>query len=257
MRLNGRRVLVLGASSGLGRVIGIGLAREGARLALAARRGDLVEAAAKAAGNGATCLTCDVSDEVSCKAVIDEAVERLGGLDAVIFSAAQDPLVRLADAHARTWAEAFAINVTGATLVTRAAIPHLTASRGKAVYLSSMAGPATPPWPGLAWPGLAWPGLGVYGVTKAALERLVDSWRVEHPEVGFTTLILGPSGSDPAAASEFGRDWDISLATEMMMKWTEMDHLKGAISPADLTQTVVTILAIDALLPLVTILPRA
>jgi hypothetical protein len=42
----------------------------------------------------------------------------------------------------------------------------------------------------------------------------------------------------------------------MVMKWTEMDHLKSAILPDDLTQTVVTILAIDALLPLVTILPR-
>jgi len=68
-----------------------------------------------------------------------------------------------------------------------AAIPHLTASAGKAVYLSSDAGSFGPPWPGL----------GAYGVSKAALERLVDAWRAEHPDVGFTCLIVGECADGP------------------------------------------------------------
>jgi NAD(P)-dependent dehydrogenase (short-subunit alcohol dehydrogenase family) len=163
--------------------------------------------------------------------VVSDAVAHLGGLDALVFAAALDPMIRIEDAHAQTWAATFAVNVTGATLVTRAALPHLTESRGKAVYLSSIAGPASPPLPGL----------GVYGVSKAALERLVDSWPTEHPQVGFTRLILGPTGTDPLAPSEFGRSWDLDLATEMIGKWTGADYLRGAISHQDLTQTIVTI----------------
>ena len=92
-------------------------------------------------------------------------------------------LVRMVDTGADTWRRIFDTNVIGASLATAAAIPHLTASAGKAVYLSSDAGGFGPPWPGL----------GAYGVSKAALERLVEAWRAEHPDVGFTSLIVGDS----------------------------------------------------------------
>ena len=68
--------------------------------------------------------------------------------------------MRLVDTDAETWGRVFATNVTGAAVATAAAVPHLTESAGKVVYLSSDAGTFGPPWPGLA----------AYGVSKAALE---------------------------------------------------------------------------------------
>jgi len=87
-----RRALVVGASSGIGRDIGVALAREGAAVAFAARRVELVEAAAKEAGERCAALLCDVGDDESCERVVTEAVERLGGLDTLVYAAAIGPL---------------------------------------------------------------------------------------------------------------------------------------------------------------------
>jgi len=202
VRLDGKRILVLGASSGLGRAVAGGLARQGARLALAARRAEMVEAAADQVGNGARALVCDVSQAPDCERVVADAVAALGGLDGLVYAPALGTLARLATTDAQTWAEGFATNVTGAALVTSAALPFLEATHGRAVYFSSMTGTFTPPWPGL----------GLYGVTKAALERLVESWSIEHPGVAFTRLVIGPAVGDDHAPSEFGRTWDPDLA---------------------------------------------
>src|SRR5580698_5841805 len=75
------RTVVVGASSGLGRCIGVGLAKRGAQTALLARRLDRLEAAAKEAGPGAIALACDVTDPESCGSALAEAARQLGGID--------------------------------------------------------------------------------------------------------------------------------------------------------------------------------
>jgi NAD(P)-dependent dehydrogenase (short-subunit alcohol dehydrogenase family) len=238
----------MGASSGLGRAVALGLAHEGAHLALAARREEMVQAAADEAGNGAVALVCDVSDGASCERAVSDAVAALGGLDALLYTAAVGTLARLERTDEQAWDEGFRTNVTGAALVTRAALPHLDASHGKAIYFSSMNGGYTAPWPGL----------GMYGVTKAALERMVESWQMEHPRIAFTRLIIGPAAGDAAAPSEFGRTWDGDLVTEIFPTWSELDRLGGnLLTSEDLSAAVVTILEVDAAMPLVAIIPRA
>src|SRR6187200_1280180 len=123
--LAGARILIVGASSGIGRALGLQAAAEGANLAFAARRRELVETAAAEAGNGAVGLVCDVRDESACRAVVADSVVALGGLDAVVYATAIDVLVRIADAGASTWADTFSTNVFGAAHVTAAALPHL------------------------------------------------------------------------------------------------------------------------------------
>src|SRR5262245_60498852 len=183
-RANMSRTVVVGASSGLGRCIGVGLAQRGDQVALLARRRERIEAAAGEAGPRAIAIECDVTDEASCRAAIDAAAEAMGGIDNLVYTPAVGPPVRMADTDAATWRRVFDTNVIGAALVTAAAMPQLTASAGKVVYLASDAGTYGPPWPGL----------GAYGVSKAALERLVEAWRAEHPDVGFTNLIVGECG---------------------------------------------------------------
>ena len=58
-----------------------------------------------------------------------------------------------------------------------------------------------------------WPGLGSYAVSKAALDKLVDAWRGEHPELGFTRLVVGEcAGGEGDSMTEFASGWDAELA---------------------------------------------
>ena len=77
------------------------------------------EEIAKAAGGTAVGLECDVTDEDQCQRVVDETVERLGGLDDLVYSAGAISIVALADADAGWWRRTFETNVMGAALVTR------------------------------------------------------------------------------------------------------------------------------------------
>ncbi|MFZ0905880.1 MAG: SDR family oxidoreductase [Mycobacterium sp.] len=230
--------MVVGASSGLGRCIGVGLAQRGAQVALLARRRARIEAAANEAGPGTVAIECDVTDEESCRAAINDAADALGGIDSLIYTPAIGPLVRMVDTDAETWRRIFDTNVIGAALVTAAAVPHLTASAGKAVYLSSDAGPFGPPWPGL----------GAYGVSKAALEQLVDAWRAEHPDIGFTCLIVGEcGGGEGDAATGMNIGWDMDLAMKAVPLWSSRGCMPGKLMPVeDLIEVVHTILRTDA-----------
>jgi len=232
------RTVVVGASSGLGRCIGVGLAKRGAQVALLARRRARIEAAAKDAGGGAVAIECDVTDEGSCRSAIHEAADALGGIDHLVYTPAVGPLVRMVDTDAQTWRRIFDTNVIGAALTTAAAVPHLTASAGKAVYLSSDAGTFGPPWPGL----------GAYGVSKAALERLVDAWRAEHPQIGFTCLIVGEcAGGEGDGQTGMNVDWDMELAMQAVPLWSSRGCMPGKLMPVeDLIEVVHTILRTDA-----------
>ena len=244
------KTVVVGASSGLGRCLGIGLARRGARVALLARRLDRLVDAAKEAGPGTLAIMCDVTDESSCTAAIAEAANGLGGIDALVYATGIGPLVRLAQLDAATWRRVFDTNVTGAALVTAAAIPHLSASRGVVAYLSSVSASITPPWPGL----------GAYVVTKAALDKLVEAWRAEHPTIGFTRVIVGdcPGGEGPSM-TEFNAGWDAQLASEVFPIWMTRNYLSGSLlEVSELVRVVDMVLrcGAGAALPSVTITPR-
>lgn len=218
------RVVVVGASSGLGRSIGIGLARGGARVALLGRREPMLRAAVSDAGSGAIAVACDVTDEPSCRDAIAEAAAGLGAIDALVYAAGVGPLVRLADTDAATWRRVFDTNVTGAAIATTAALPHLTRTGGTAVYLSSVSASLTPPWPGL----------GAYAVSKAALDKLVDAWRSEHPAIRFTRAVVGDcGGGEGDAMSQFANTWDSDLTAEVMPVWATRSYLSGSLIDID------------------------
>jgi NAD(P)-dependent dehydrogenase (short-subunit alcohol dehydrogenase family) len=228
------RTVVIGASSGLGRCIGVGLAQRGDQVALLARRRERIEAAAKEAGGKCVAVECDVTDESSVQTAIGAAADALGGIDNLVYTPAIGPLMRIADTDADTWRRVFDTNVIGAAVATAAAIPHLTKSSGKVVYLSSPVGTHGPSWPGLA----------AYGVSKAALEKLIDAWRTEHPDVGFTNLIAGEcAGGDGDSATAFNVGWDRELMMETYPLWVARGCIPGRLMPVeDLVAIVHTIL---------------
>jgi NAD(P)-dependent dehydrogenase (short-subunit alcohol dehydrogenase family) len=218
------RVVVVGASSGLGRCIGVGLAQQGAQVALLARRRERLVDAAKDAGPGTLAIECDAVDTASCGAAIEEAAAGLGGIDGLVYAPGIGPLARIEETAAEVWRQVFDTNVVGASLVTAAALPHLRAAAGTAVYLSSVSASLTPPWPGL----------GAYAVTKAALDKLVEAWRAEHPEVGFTRIVVGDcAGGEGDAMTEFPKDWDGDLAAEMAPTWISRGYMSSTLMPVE------------------------
>jgi NAD(P)-dependent dehydrogenase (short-subunit alcohol dehydrogenase family) len=244
------RVVVVGASSGLGRCIGVGLAQRGARVALLARRRDRLESAADEAGRGALAIACDVTDESSCHDAIAEAAAGLGGIDSLVYTPGIGPLATLVDTDAATWRRVFDTNVIGASLLTAAAVPHLARSSGTAAYLSSVSASQTPPWPGL----------GAYAVSKAALDKLVEAWRVEHPEIGFTRLVVGEcGGGEGESMTEFANGWDADLAAELVPTWIARNYMTGALLEVDQLVSVVDVIArghASVCLRSVTVAPR-
>jgi NAD(P)-dependent dehydrogenase (short-subunit alcohol dehydrogenase family) len=244
------RTVVVGASSGLGRCIGIGLARRGAHVALLARRRDKLDDAAKEAGGETLAIACDVTDEPSCRAAIAEASAGLGGIDALVYAPAIGVLARLADTDADMWRRTFDTNVTGAAIVTRAAIGDLTASAGTAAYLSSVSASLTAPWPGL----------GAYLVSKAALDKLVDAWRSEHPDVAFSRIVVGDcAGGEGDGLTQFANAWNTDLAAELGQEWVARNLLAGSLIDVDhLVGVVDAVLRGGASLsiPSITVTPR-
>jgi len=243
--------VVVGASSGLGRCIGTGLGRRGEDVALLARRRERLEAAVEEAGGGAVAVECDVTDEASVVKAIEATADALGGIDAVIYTPGIGPLGPIEDTDAETWRRVFDTNVIGASLVTAAALPHLRAGAGRIVYLSSVSGSFTPPWPGL----------GAYVVSKAALERLVAAWRTEHPEIGFTCLTVGDcAGGEGDSMTGFADGWDMDLLMELHPVWAERQLLSGSLFDVEeLVDTVDALLARgpSVAVPSLVITPRA
>ena len=224
------RTVVVGASSGLGRCIGVGLTKRGAQTALLARRLDRLEAAAKEAGPGTLALACDVTSTESCQTAIAEAAARLGGMDALVYTPAIGPLASVDDTDAETWRRVFDTNVIGAALATTAALPYLKETNGVAVYLSSVSASLTPPWPGL----------GAYAVSKAALDKLVEAFRAEHPSVGFTRVIVGDcAGGEGDSMTGFADDWDPDRAVEFGTKWAERKYLSDSLIEVEELVTVI------------------
>ena len=242
------RSVVVGASSGLGRCIGVERGRRGDRVALLARRHDRLTDAAKEAGPGTLAIACDVTDESACHAAIEEAAAGLGGIDALVYATGIGPLGPVESIDATTWRRAFDTNVVGAALVTAAALPYLAASNGVAAYLSSVSASLTPPWPGL----------GAYTVSKAALDKLVEAFRAEHPAVGFTRIVVGDcAGGEGDAMTQFPNEWDFTYAAEVAPMWLDRGYMHGGLMDvAELLRVVDAVLCSGATIPSITVTPR-
>jgi len=167
-RLAGRRILVTGAASGMGKAIAETFSREGAALILLDRDGEGLDATASAVG-ALACRT-DVTSEAEVGAAVARALSELGGLDGVVNAAgilAREPLM---DTPPETWRRVFEVNVMGPLLICRAALPALAANDvATIVNVASVSGLA---------PSLHY---CAYSASKAALVSLTRSLAMEAP----------------------------------------------------------------------------
>ncbi len=97
-------------------------------------------------------------------------------------------------------------------------------------------------------------------MSKAALDKLVEAWQAEHPQVGFTRVIVGDcAGGEGDAMTGFNADWDMELMTEMGTIWLAREYIAGALLEVDeLVRVIDTLLRSGASvsMPSIAVVPR-
>jgi uncharacterized protein len=190
------RVLLTGASSGIGRELARELAARGDRLAVAARTAERLEALAdEVAGAGGprpVVLRCDLAERGSAASLAEEATAALGGVDVLVNNAGGGVGGRISTVGDRDEArEAFEVNYWSPLALIHALLPGMRErDRGTIVNVTSMAQVTT------------WPGFGAYAATKSALANATETLRLELSGTGIHVLEAIPGPVDTAVQGE-------------------------------------------------------
>ena len=185
-----KAALVTGGSSGIGLAIARALREDGYEVTLAARKRERLETAA--AELGAHAVAADVAQEEDCRRLVSEHAARFDRLDVLVNSAGVGVGARIEDMETKHWDLQLDVNLRGAFLVTRHALPLLKKSRGVVVNVASIAGT------------MAAPGLAAYGAAKAGLISLTRSLNAEHADDGVRATAISPGFVDTPMAAWTG-----------------------------------------------------
>jgi meso-butanediol dehydrogenase / (S,S)-butanediol dehydrogenase / diacetyl reductase len=123
-RLGGKTALITGAGTGIGRAIALAMAREGAQVALAARRREPLESVADEIGAAALAIECDVTSRASVEAALAAAVARLGSVNVLVNNAGAAVVADAGKTSDEDWRRILDVNLTGTFLMSRAALPE-------------------------------------------------------------------------------------------------------------------------------------
>jgi len=180
MEISGKVMIITGASSGIGAATARVAAEAGARLVLAARRKDRLEALAEELG--ALAVTTDMRDPEQIHRLVEAAVDRYGGVDVLINNAGQGLHVPLEEIRVEDLASIMQLNVYGALLAMQAVIPVMR-SRGGGSIVNVSSGTTRMPSPA---------GASAYAATKAALNTLSQAARAELADDGIAVSTIYP-----------------------------------------------------------------
>jgi NAD(P)-dependent dehydrogenase (short-subunit alcohol dehydrogenase family) len=236
-RLVGKRAVITGADSGIGRAVAIAFAREGADVLISylSEHDDALETArfVEEAGRRAVLVPGDISSAQHCRAVVATAVEQLGGIDVLVNNAAyQMTRESLEDTPDDEWDHTIATNLSAMFHLCKAALPHL--GSGASIIGSSSVNSDNPN-----------PTLAPYAATKAAIANFCASLaqllgergiRVNSVAPGPIWTPLIPSTMPPDKVAEFGSDTPLSRAGQpvelapvyVMLASDEASYVSGA-----------------------------
>ena len=182
--LEGRRILITGASSGIGEATALAVVAEGGAVALGARRKDRLDALVERIegdGGKALAIESDVSDEAQARALVDGANEGLGGLDGLVNNAGVMLLGLVQGADTEEWRMMIEVNLLGLLYCTHAAVPIMRAGGGgDVVNVSSVAGRS------------ANLGSAVYNMTKFGVVAFSEALRQECLHIGIRVTCVEP-----------------------------------------------------------------
>ncbi|BBD96958.1 3-oxoacyl-ACP reductase [Sphingobium amiense] len=239
-RLQGKRAIITGGDSGIGRAVAIAYAREGADILIAYLNEDddarETQRLVEEAGRKAVLVPGDISNPDHCRSIVDKAVAELGGLDILVNNAAhQASFEDIDDISDEEWQLTFATNIHAMFYLAKAAVPHL----GKAgVIINTTSINADQPSEHLL----------AYATTKGAIQNftmglaqmLADKGiRVNCVAPGPVWTPLIPSTMPPEAVKNFGKNTPIGRAAQprelappyVMLATDEASYITGATVP--------------------------
>lgn len=195
--IEGKVVVITGASSGLGEATARHLAAEGARVALGARRTERIEAIANEIsenGGEALAVTTDVTDRDQVEALVEAAISEFGQVDVLLNNAGLMPLSPLDRLKVDEWDQMIDVNLKGVLYGIAAALPRMQEQEsGHIINVSSVAGHKV------------FSGNAVYAATKFGVRALSEGLRQEITGQGIRTTIISPGAVDtelPESISE-------------------------------------------------------
>jgi NAD(P)-dependent dehydrogenase (short-subunit alcohol dehydrogenase family) len=200
----GRAAVVTGAASGLGKAVALAIARAGADVAIVDvnKAGlDVTADEIRTIGVQVEPFAADISTPGACRAAIDHAVGRFGRLDALCNVAGIVIFAHSAEMAAADWERTIAVNLSGPFFLTQAAIPHLLASEGAIVNVTSQAGVVAQAYS------------TAYSASKAALNQLTRALAMEymHKPIRINAVAPGGMATNIPSTITFPPDADFSL----------------------------------------------
>lgn len=217
-------IWITGASSGLGKYMAYEFAKNGAWLALSARRKDKLEEVKKEVetlGGRGYNVICDVMEEEQIKTAAEEIVKHYGKMDVVVANAGYGVVGSIEDLDVKAWTRQMQVNVTGLALTAKYALPHLRKTGGRLALIGSVAA------------YLPSPKTGAYGASKAAVRSIGQTLQIELKGSGVSCTVIHPGlvDSDIARVDNEGtlhleRDdtrpknliWPTDRAAQVMVK---------------------------------------
>jgi NAD(P)-dependent dehydrogenase (short-subunit alcohol dehydrogenase family) len=210
--LEKKTAIVVGAANGIGRATALAFAAAGAAVACA----DIEEPGAKATaveidegGGRALPVHLDVTDGASCRAAVAATIARFGGLDVLLYGAADsDRTATVLEMDEAAWDRVIRINLTGAFLMVKAALPAMIAGGGGSVILiASQLG------------RVGSPGRPAYCATKGALIQLAKVLAADHAGQGIRANTISPGAIE---------------TRRMLQRWKDMDEARRMLGPKHL-----------------------
>jgi NADP-dependent 3-hydroxy acid dehydrogenase YdfG len=233
-RLTGKVAVVTGASKGMGRHFVAALVEAGVRVACLARPSDALSSLAGEFGDAVLALPCDVTDSAAVDAAIARTAEHFGRIDVVVANAAVYHPFAFESGSDEIIRSHVDINILGVSWLIRASIPHLRATKGQIVAISSES--VRMPFPMLA----------LYAATKAAVETLLGGLRDELRSDDIRVTVLR-SGSVKGGSG--GAAWSQETVAAFYKKIVETGHASmtgEAATPESMAKALLSVIGLPA-----------
>jgi meso-butanediol dehydrogenase / (S,S)-butanediol dehydrogenase / diacetyl reductase len=225
-RFEGRRAIVTGAASGIGRAVAARLAEEGARVVGLDLRTDGIETE--------IALACDVADAASVGGAVEQAIAALGGVDVVCNIAGIGHFCTSHEETPEAFAKIVGVNLNGTFHVCRAALPHLLANGndgGVIVNTASTAGLMGQPWS------------AAYCASKGGVVLLTKALAVEYADRNIRVNAVAPGGTNTAIQEAFSTTFPADASGRKMAK---MMSAMGMAEPAEMASAFAYIASAEA-----------